>query len=253
VLIGVARKLPERKSDRYCFWEFDNSQTSSHHSLALAPRGSEVATQYYGSAYGASPMHLAQAPVTGLKYAFDVATGLVKTVTFTFSTGQQQTNQYDGVALGTATLYGANGQIAEYAKYVASGFKTQDIFYGANGKPTQQYDFNLDKSYTKHDFNTDGSQTAAVFGITGQMTEYAKFNVSGFKTQNIFYTNGKPTQQYDFNLDKSYTKHDFSADGSQIATLYGITGQMIEYTTFQRQRLQDAGHLLRHSTTQKSA
>jgi hypothetical protein len=45
VLIGVARKLPERKSDRYCFWEFDNSQTSSHHSLALAPRSSEGATK----------------------------------------------------------------------------------------------------------------------------------------------------------------------------------------------------------------
>jgi CheY-like chemotaxis protein len=44
VLIGVARKLPERKSDQYCFREFDNSQTSSHHSLALAPRSSEGAT-----------------------------------------------------------------------------------------------------------------------------------------------------------------------------------------------------------------
>jgi hypothetical protein len=44
VLIGEARKLPERQSDRYCFWEFDNQRTSSDHLLQLALRSSEGAT-----------------------------------------------------------------------------------------------------------------------------------------------------------------------------------------------------------------
>ncbi|WP_322023060.1 hypothetical protein [Burkholderia sp. BCC1977] len=133
----------------------------------------------------------------------------------------------------TATLYGVNGKIAEYAKFNTAGFKTLDIFYGADGKATQQYNFNLDKSYTKYDFAADGSQTASLYGTSGQMIEYAKFNANGFKTLDIFYgSNGKATQQYNFNLDKSYTKYDFAADGSQIATLYGTTGQMTEYAKF---------------------
>ncbi|WP_414441838.1 hypothetical protein [Burkholderia sp. 22PA0106] len=133
----------------------------------------------------------------------------------------------------TATLYGVNGKINEYAKFNAAGFKTLDTFYGADGKATQQYNFNLDASYTKYDFATDGSQTATLYGPTGQMTEYAKFNASGFKTFDTFYgTNGKATQQYNFNLDHSYTKHDFAADGTQTATLYGTTGQITEYAKF---------------------
>ncbi|WP_459625334.1 hypothetical protein [Burkholderia sp. 3C] len=133
----------------------------------------------------------------------------------------------------TATLYGVNGKINEYAKFNAAGFKTLDTFYGADGKATQQYNFNLDASYTKYDFAIDGSQTATLYGPTGQMTEYAKFNASGFKTLDTFYgTNGKATQQYHFNLDNSYTKYDFAADGTQTATLYGPTGQMTEYAKF---------------------
>ncbi|WP_129517187.1 hypothetical protein [Burkholderia stabilis] len=143
--------------------------------------------------------------------------------------------KYDFAADGsqTATLYGTTGQMTEYAKFNAAGFKTLDIFYGANGKATQQYNFNLDKSYTKYDFAADGSQAATLYGTAGQMTEYAKFNANGFKTLDIFYgANGKATQQYNFNLDKSYTKYDFAADGSQTATLYGTAGQMTEYAKF---------------------
>ncbi|HFT8010490.1 TPA: hypothetical protein ACU9T0_006222 [Burkholderia cenocepacia] len=143
--------------------------------------------------------------------------------------------KYDFSADGsqTATLYGVNGKIVEYAKFNTAGFKTLDIFYGADGKATQQYNFNLDKSYTKYDFAADGSQTASLYGTTGQMTEYAKFNANGFKTLDIFYgANGKATQQYNFDLDKSYTKYDFAADGSQTASLYGTTGQMTEYAKF---------------------
>jgi hypothetical protein len=101
-----------------------------------------------------------------------------------------------------------------------------------NGKETQQYNFNLDHSYTKYDFNVNGSQTASLYGANGQMTEYATFNASGYKTQDIFYTNGKATQQYNFNLDKSYTKYDFSVDGTQTATLVGVNGQVTEYAKF---------------------
>ncbi|WP_175950501.1 hypothetical protein [Burkholderia sp. BCC0405] len=143
--------------------------------------------------------------------------------------------KYDFAADGsqTATLYGATGQITEYAKFNANGNKTLDIFYGADGKATQQYNFNLDKSYTKYDFAADGSQTATLYGATGQITEYAKFNANGNKTLDIFYgADGKATQQYIFNLDKSYTKYDFAADGSQTATLYGATGQITEYAKF---------------------
>jgi hypothetical protein len=187
--------------------------------------------QYYGSAYGATQKHLAQAPITDLKYSFDLASGLLKTITFTFSTGQQQTSQYDGNVLSTAALYGTNGQMTEYVKFNASGFKTLDSFY-VNGRETQQYNFNLDKSYTKYDFNIDGSQSASLYGANGQMTEYVKFNASGFKTLDSFYVNGRETQQYNFNLDKSYTKYDFSIDGSQTASLYGANGQITEYVKF---------------------
>ncbi|MCG5078617.1 hypothetical protein, partial [Paraburkholderia tagetis] len=143
--------------------------------------------------------------------------------------------KYDLAADGsqTATLYGTTGQITEYAKFNASGFKTLDIFYGADGKATQQYNFNPDKSYTKYDLAADGSQTATLYGTTGQITEYAKFNANGFKTLDIFYgADGKATQQYNFNPDKSYTKYDFNADESQTATLFGVNGQVTEYAKF---------------------
>jgi hypothetical protein len=197
------------------------------------PGGTPGMTYYqvYGSSYGASPKHLAQAPITELKYTFDLASGLVKSITFSFSTGQQQTSQYDGNVLSTAALYGANGQILQHATYAAGGFKTQDSFY-VNGQETQQYNFNLDKSYTKYDFSIDGTQTASVYGANGQMTEYVKFNASGFKTLDSFYVNGNETQQYNFNLDKSSTKYDFNIDGSQTASLYGANGQMTEYVKF---------------------
>lgn len=104
---------------------------------------------YYGKAYGASSKHLVQAPIVALEYSFDLSGRAVKSIVITFSTGEKQENRYEDLALSTATLYGANGQIAEYAKYAVNGFKTLDIFYGADGKATQQYNFNLDKSYTK--------------------------------------------------------------------------------------------------------
>ncbi|MFT9640288.1 hypothetical protein ACMZ49_23720, partial [Alcaligenes phenolicus] len=130
-------------------------------------------------------------------------------------------------------LYGTTGQITEYAKFNANGFKTLDIFYGANGKATQQYNFNLDKSYTKYDFAADGSQTATFFGVNGQVNEYAKFNAAGVQTQDIFFgADGKATKQIDFNLDGSYASHVFNSDGSQFAALFGTNGKMTEYATF---------------------
>ncbi|QYD71858.1 hypothetical protein KZJ38_33375 [Paraburkholderia edwinii] len=151
---------------------------------------------------------------------------------FNFNVDNSYT-KYDFSADGsqTASLYGVNGLLTEYAKFNTSGFKTLDSFY-TNGKETQRYTFNLDKSYTKYDFSADGSQTASLYGTNGQLTEYAKFNASGFKTLDSFYTNGRETQQYKFNLDNSYTKYDFGADGSQTASLYGTNGQLTEYAKF---------------------
>jgi hypothetical protein len=133
----------------------------------------------------------------------------------------------------SASLFGVTGQMTETVKFNASGFKTQDILYGLNGKPTQQYDFNLDKSYTRYDFSADGSQTATLYSVAGQPTEYIRFNANSFKIQDILYAaNGKMTQQLDFNLDKSYAAHIFNADGGQVAILFGVTGQMTQYTTY---------------------
>jgi hypothetical protein len=208
-------------------------ETAGSYLAQTEPGGTPGMTYYqvYGSSYGASPKHLAQAPITDLQYSFDGASGLLKTITFTFSTGQQQTSQYDGNVLSTAALYGANGQLVQHATYAAGGFKTQDSFF-VNGRETQQYNFSPDKSYTKYDFSIDGSQTASLYGVNGQMNEYVKFNASGIKTLHSFYVNGSETQQYNFNLDKSYTKYDFSIDGSQTASLYGVNGQITEYVKF---------------------
>uniref|UniRef100_UPI002ABEA0DD ImmA/IrrE family metallo-endopeptidase n=1 Tax=Paraburkholderia sp. J63 TaxID=2805434 RepID=UPI002ABEA0DD len=133
----------------------------------------------------------------------------------------------------TASLFGMNGQIIEQLKYSYSGFKVQDIYFGSNGKPLQQFDFKLDNSYTRYDFAADGSQTATLYGTAGQIVEIAKFNASGFKLVDTFFgSNGKATQQFEFRTDKSYTKYDFAADGSQTATLYGTTGQIVEIAQF---------------------
>jgi hypothetical protein len=132
-----------------------------------------------------------------------------------------------------ATLYSILGQATETLKFNATGYKTQDIFYGTNGKMTQQFDFNLDKSYASHVFNADGSQIAALFGVSGQMTQYTTYNANLYKTQDLFYgTNGKLSKQIDFSLDKSYASHVFNPDGSQVAALFGVTGQMTQYSTY---------------------
>ncbi|OXC71845.1 hypothetical protein BSU04_44395 [Caballeronia sordidicola] len=128
----------------------------------------------------------------------------------------------------TATLVGVNGQVTEYAKFNASGFMTQDIFFGADQKTTKQLDFNLDGSYASHAFNSDGSQFAALFGTNGLITEYATFSASGFKTQDILYTNGKATKQYDFSVDNSYISHSFDGAKEYIA-LFGSNHIIYDY------------------------
>ncbi|MBN3815962.1 calcium-binding protein [Paraburkholderia sp. Se-20369] len=102
--------------------------------------------QYYGSAYGASPKRLSHAPVASVNYSLDFSTGLVKSITFVFSTGTRQINQYDNGLLSTATLYGANGQITEFARYAANGVKSQETVYDAAGTLTT----------TRADTNGDG-------------------------------------------------------------------------------------------------
>ncbi|MDN7426570.1 hypothetical protein [Burkholderia sp. AU45388] len=216
-----------KATQRYDF-RLDNSYTK----YDFSADGSQTATLY---GVNGKIVEYAKFNTAGFK-TLDIFYGTDGKATqqYNFNLDKSYT-KYDFAADGsqTASLYGTTGQMIEYAKFNANGFKTLDIFYGADGKATQQYNFNLDKSYTKYDFAADGSQTASLYGTTGQMTEYAKFNANGFKTLDIFYgANGKATQQYNFNLDKSYTKYDFAADGSQTASLYGTTGQMTEYAKF---------------------
>ena len=130
-------------------------------------------------------------------------------------------------------LFGANGQMKEYASFDAAGTKTQANYFAVNGAKTQQYDFHADKSLTKYVFGTDGSQTVALFGANGQITEYAAFNANGFKTQGIYYgADGSKAKQFDFKLDGSFTAYTFNSDGSQTAALFGANGQMTEHATF---------------------
>jgi hypothetical protein len=211
--------------------EYDFRLDNSYTKFDFAADGSQTATLYGVSG---QVTEYAKFNASGFKTQDIFYVNGKATQQYSFNLDSSYT-RYDFSADGsqTATLYGITGQITEYAKFNASGFKTQDIFYGANGKATQEYDFKLDNSYTKYDFISDGSQTATLYGVNGQITEYAKFSASGFLAQDTFYgANGKATQQYNFNLDHSYTKYDFSADGSRTATLYGVSGQVNEYAKF---------------------
>ena len=133
-------------------------------------------------------------------------------------------------------MVGINGQVTEQAKFNASGFKTQDVFFGADKKATKQLDFNLDGSYASHVFNSDGSQFAALFGTNGLITEYATFSASGFKTQDIFYTNGKATKQYDFSVDKSYISHTFEGIKEYVG-FFGSNQIIYDYYQYSQSRL----------------
>ncbi len=212
--------------------QFDFKLDKSYTRYDFAADGSQTAT-FYGTA--GQMVEMAKFNAAGFKLVdtFFGSNGKA-TQQFEYKTDKSYT-KYEFSADGsqTATLYGTTGQMVEMAKFNALGFKLVNTFFGSNGKPTQQFEYKTDKSYTKYDFAADGSVSATLYGTSGQMVEMAKFNASGFKTVNtIFGPNGKPTQQFEFSTDKTYTKYDFAADGSQIATLYGTTGQMVEMAKF---------------------
>jgi hypothetical protein len=212
--------------------QFEFKTDKSYTKYDFAADGSQTATLYGTTG---QIVEIAKFNASGFKLVdtFYGSNGKA-TQQFEFKTDKSYT-KYDFAADGsqTATLYGTAGAIVEFAKFNPSGFKTQDTFYGTDGKATQQYNFNLDKSYTLYNFVADGSQTATLFGVNGQVTEYVKFNAGGMKTQDIYFgSNGKSTQQFDFNLDKSYTWHGFNADGSQSGAFFDSNGKITELAQF---------------------
>jgi hypothetical protein len=90
---------------------------------------------------------------------------------------------------------------------LASGFKTQDIFY-TNGRATKQYDFSVDKSYISHTF--DGSKEyVALFG----------FN------HIIYY--------YQYSQNWLFERDFFDPIGQQIeADRYNTSGQLTGFTKY---------------------
>ncbi|WP_334040822.1 calcium-binding protein [Burkholderia ambifaria] len=105
--------------------------------LARARPGADPDTTYYeqnGAAYGASEKRLSQAPVIGVSYVLNLATGFIKSTKLTFSTGTVQVNEYNGGVLGTATLYGPTGQMIEYVRYAANSVKLQETRYTDDGR-----------------------------------------------------------------------------------------------------------------------
>ncbi len=143
--------------------------------------------------------------------------------------------KYDFLPNGsqTAVLYGVQGQLVESDKFDINNLQTQYVLYGPNQKPTQQVDYNQDRSYTKHIFNSDSTQYAINFSAGNAKTQFSTFDANLRRTQDVFFgPNEKPIKQVDFHLDKSYTSHVFNADGSQVAALFGPNGQMTEYTAY---------------------
>ncbi|MBN3781602.1 calcium-binding protein [Burkholderia sp. Ac-20345] len=158
--------------------------------LARASPGADPDITYYeqnGAAYGASAKRLSQAPVIGMSYSLDYVTGFIKTTTLTFSTGATQTNMYNSGALSSATLYGPNGQMAEYVRFATSGARLQEIRYADDGRVTT----------TRTDTNGDGTfdniKTETRIG-NGASVIREDTNGDGTSDRNFLLNNG---QRYD--------------------------------------------------------
>nr|WP_230954270.1 calcium-binding protein [Burkholderia stagnalis] len=158
--------------------------------VARARPGANLDTTYYeqnGAAHGASNKRLSHAPVVGVSYSLDLATGFIKSTTLTFSTGAKQINQYVSGTLGTATLYGPNGQMTEYVRYATHGVKLQETRYADDGRVVT----------TKTDTNGDGIfdhiKTEARIG-DGASIVGEDINGDGITDRNFVVNNG---QRYD--------------------------------------------------------
>ncbi|HEY4350608.1 MAG TPA: hypothetical protein VGN31_05240, partial [Paraburkholderia sp.] len=211
-----------RETQQYKF-NLDNSYTK----YDFGVDGSQTA-----SLYGTTGQltEYAKFNTSGFKTLDSFYTNGKETQRYTFNLDHSYT-KYDFKSDGTqtATLVDAQSKITEYATFNVNGTKTQDIYFGTDGKSTKQLDFKLDGSYTSHVFNSDGSQIAALFGTNGQMTEYAAFNASGYKTQDIYFgTDGKTTKQFDFNLDGSYAAHAFNST-QELIGVFGSNNIIQDY------------------------
>ncbi|WP_407971934.1 calcium-binding protein [Burkholderia pyrrocinia] len=179
--------------------------------LARARPGADPDTTYYeqnGVAYGAMGKRLSQAPVAGVSYSLDLATGFIKTTTLTFSTGVKQINQYVSGALGTATLYGPNGQMTEYVRYATNGARLQETHYADDGRVTT----------TKTDTNGDGvfdSIKTETRVSDGASVVREDTNGDGIADRNIVVSNGR-------RYDLSNVRDAFIADS--LLSRYRATG-----------------------------
>ncbi|WP_185654137.1 hypothetical protein [Burkholderia stagnalis] len=196
--------------------------------LAQARPGANPDVNYYqsyGPAYGASPKRLSHAPVTSVNYSLDFSTGLVNSATLVFSTGARQTNQYESGLLNVATLYGANGQIIEYARYAANGIKTQETIYDADGKIT------ITKTDTNGDGIFDHIKTEARIG-DGASVVGEDINGDGITDRNFVVNNG---QRYDLSNARDAIFADsllsrYRATGLLSGTSYLDLSQIISKT-----------------------
>ena len=103
----------------------------------------------------------------------------------------------------------------------------------ASGRLKQLTETLVDGTTKIINFDASLAFTTALYGSSGQLTQYASYTANSFKTQEVFYgSSGMKTKQYDFNLDNSYTARQYNIDGSQIATLFGINGQVTESAVF---------------------
>ena len=75
---------------------------------------------------------------------------------------------------------------------LASGFKTQDIFY-TNGRATKQYDFSVDKSYISHTFEGI-KEYVGFFGSNQIIYDYYQYSQSRLFERDLFDAIGRQTE-----------------------------------------------------------
>ncbi|MFM0717481.1 hypothetical protein PQQ73_14185 [Paraburkholderia strydomiana] len=158
------------------------------------------------------------------EYATFAANGALTNDAFFDATGREtQLNEYKGNQTiihllnadnsQTATVYNANGHETEFAKFSASGQKTDDYFFdGTTGRETEYDQYGSNGSMTAHLFNADNSQNAIIFNRNGQEIEYDSFDSSGKLT--------------------GFTQFTYGAGGGYDAVAYGPTGYELGWSDY---------------------
>ncbi len=124
-----------------------------------------------------------------------------------------------------AALFGANGQMTEYAAFNAGQYKTQDIYYGTDGKATKQFDFSLDGSYTSHIFN-GAQEKVALFGPSNVIHDLYQYTSRTLTEHDFFDGAGRQIEADFYNTAglTGFTKFSYNNDGSYWSTTYDKTG-----------------------------